>query len=62
LLNNLKSFDKKDYLLRHGFVNYLILHPFNFYDEELVDIYISFVKSIAISITSKKTLKYFLND
>lgn len=37
-----------DYILSHPFLNKLISYSFNFYDEELVDIYISFLKSLAL--------------
>jgi hypothetical protein len=32
-----------DYLLSHPFLNKLIQTDFNFYDEEMTDIYISFL-------------------
>ena len=37
-----------DYILCHPFLNKLIEFNFNFYDEELVDIYISFIKSLSL--------------
>ena len=37
-----------DYILSHPFLNKLISYNFNFYDEELVDVYISFLKSLAL--------------
>jgi hypothetical protein len=37
-----------DYMLCHPFLNKLIEFNFDFYDEELVDIYVSFIKSLAL--------------
>lgn len=37
-----------DLILSHPFLNKLISHAHNFYDEELVDIYIAFLKSLAL--------------
>ena len=41
-----------DYILCHPFLNKLIEFNFNFYDEELVDIYISFIKSLSLLLNS----------
>jgi hypothetical protein len=35
-------------MLCHPFLNKLIEFNFDFYDEELVDIYVSFIKSLAL--------------
>ena len=37
-----------DYILSHPFLNRLISFKYNFYDEELVDIFISLLKSLAL--------------
>jgi protein CLEC16A len=37
-----------DYILSHPFLNKLITFQYNYYDEELVDIYIAFLKSLAL--------------
>ena len=72
LLQNIKAEEKKckliypltleilDYILSHPFLNKLISFKFNFYDEELVDIFISFLKSLALQIDST-TIKFFIN-
>lgn len=49
-----------DYILSHPFLNKLISFKFNFYDEELVDTFISFLKALALSIDST-TIKFFMN-
>ena len=46
--------------MSHPFLNKLISFKFNFYDEELVDIFISFLKSLALQIDST-TIKFFIN-
>ena len=49
-----------DYILSHPFLNKLISFKFNFYDEELVDTFISFLKALALSI-DHTTIKFFMN-
>jgi len=60
LLQNVDTVTKRYYILSHPFVNKLISFNFNFYDEELVDIYISFVKSLALTI-NEETIQFFFN-
>ena len=48
-------------MLSHTFLNRLISFKFNFYDEELVDCFISFLKSLALQINST-TIKFFTNS
>jgi|LauGreDrversion4_2_1035121.scaffolds.fasta_scaffold86655_2 hypothetical protein len=49
-----------DFILGHPFLNALVSHPHNFYDEELVDIYVAFLKSLALQLTPD-TVNFFLN-
>ena len=49
-----------DYILSHPFLNKLISFKFNFYDEEVVDTFISFLKALALSI-DETTIKFFMN-
>jgi protein CLEC16A len=49
------------YILGHSFLYKLITFPYNFFDEELVDIYIAFLKSLALQVNSD-TLKFFHNE
>ena len=60
-LQNISAETKRYYLLSHGFLNKLIAFPFNFYDEELVDIYISFLKSLALLLNSN-SIQFFYNQ
>ena len=46
--------------MSHPFLNRLISFKFNFYDEELVDIFISLLKSLALQLNSD-TIKFFTN-
>ena len=46
--------------MSHPILNKLISFKFNFYDEELVDIFISFLKSLALQLNST-TIKFFIN-
>eukprot|EP00347_Sterkiella_histriomuscorum_P015039 403358539 len=50
-----------NYILSHPFLNKLISFNFNFYDEELVDVYISFLKSLALQINND-TIRFFFNQ
>ena len=49
-----------DYILCHPFLNKLIEYHFNFFDEELLDIYVAFLKSLALIITPG-TIHFFYN-
>ena len=49
------------YILSHPFLNRLISFHYNFYDEELIDIYIAFLKSLALQINSD-TIRFFYNS
>ena len=50
-----------DYILCHPFLNKLIEFDFNFYDEELVDIYVSFMKSLAL-LLNENSIQFFYNQ
>ena len=45
----------------HPFLNKLIEFNFNFYDEELVDIYVSFIKSLAL-LLNENSIQFFYNQ
>jgi len=47
--------------LSHPFLNRLISFKFNFYDEEIVDTFVSFLKAIALQI-DENTIKFFTNS
>jgi hypothetical protein len=70
MLANIKSTEKKcksplintsDYILSHPFLHELISFKFNYYDEEIVDQLISFLKSLALSLDAT-TIKFFTNE
>jgi protein CLEC16A len=61
LLCNIKAPEKKYYILSHPFLNKLISFKFNFYDEEFVDTFISFLKALALQI-DETTIKFFTNS
>lgn len=50
-----------DYLLSHQFINKLIGFNFNFSNDEIVDYYISFLKSLGLKLTPD-TIKFFYNS
>ena len=45
----------------HSYLYKLISYPYNFFDEELVDIFIAFLKSLSIQL-APETVKYFHNE
>ena len=50
----------KDYILCHPYLNKLIQFDYNFYDEEMVDIYVSFIKSLALCL-NENSIQFFYN-
>ena len=60
LLANIKTETKKFYLLCHPFLTKLVEFDHNFFDEELVDIFVSFVKSLALML-NKDSVRFFYN-
>ncbi|TNV84769.1 hypothetical protein FGO68_gene16079 [Halteria grandinella] len=60
-LYNISQMTKKFYILSHPFLHKLITFPFNVYDEELIDIYMAFFKSLALQLNTE-TIKFFFNS
>lgn len=58
---NIKQETKRYYLMSHPFLNKLIEFDYNFYDEEIVDIYVSFLKSLAVNL-DKSSIHFFYNN
>ena len=50
-----------DFLLSNNTINDFLSFSFDFKDEEIVDYYISFLKSLALKLPSIPT-QFFLND
>ena len=50
-----------DYLLSNNHINDLIVHKFDFSDEEVLAYYISFLKSLSLKLNDK-TLQFFYNE
>jgi protein CLEC16A len=62
LIQNITTEARIYYLLGNPFMSQLILHEFDFAaDDELVDHYINFLKSLAIKLNSE-TVNFFFND
>lgn len=49
------------YLLSNNYINDLIVHRFDFADEELLTYYISFLKSLSLKLTDR-TILFFFNE
>ena len=60
-MQNISQETKRYYILCHPFLNKLIEFDFNFYDEELVDIYVSFIKSLAL-LLNENSIQFFYNQ
>lgn len=61
MLQNIKSIERRYYMLSHPFLQILISHKHNFYDEEIVDTLVNFLRSLALKIDSD-TIRFFANE
>jgi protein CLEC16A len=50
-----------DYLLSNNHVNNIILHKFDFSDEEITAYYISFLKTLSLKL-NKHSINFFYNE
>lgn len=50
-----------DYLLSNNHVNSIIVHKFDFSDEEIMAYYISFLKTLSLKLNGH-TIHFFYND
>lgn len=50
-----------DYLLSNNHVNQIIVHKFDFNDEEITAYYISFLKTLSLKLNSQ-TINFFYNE
>lgn len=60
-LSNISAPTKRFYILSHPFLNQIIQFNFNFFDEELVDIFVMFLKTLALQINNE-TIHCFFNS
>ena len=62
LIQNIETKTRIYYLLGNPFLNQLISHDFDFAkDDELVDYYVNFLKSLSIKLNSE-TINFFFSD
>lgn len=54
-------FDIIDYLLSNNHVNNIILHKFDFSDEEITAYYISFLKTLSLKL-NRHSINFFYNE
>lgn len=57
----IKSFLFSDYLLSNNHVNSIIVHKFDFSDEEIMAYYISFLKTLSLKLNNH-TVHFFYNE
>lgn len=50
-----------DYLLSNNHVNHIIVHKFDFNDEEITAYYISFLKTLSLKLNSH-SINFFYNE
>ena len=55
------SFLLLDYLLSNNYVNSIIVHKFDFSDEEIMAYYISFLKTLSLKLNNH-TVHFFYNE
>lgn len=58
---NMLSFPFLDYLLSNNHVNSIIVHKFDFSDEEIMAYYISFLKTLSLKLNNH-TVHFFYNE
>ena len=57
----INKFTKIDYILSNNAINDFIMHKFDFDDEEIVDFYISFLKSLSLRLNTNP-IQLFYNE
>lgn len=58
---SLSSLFSSDYLLSNNHVNSIIVHKFDFSDEEIMAYYISFLKTLSLKLNNH-TVHFFYNE
>ncbi|BET02259.1 Uncharacterised conserved protein [Nesidiocoris tenuis] len=61
LFENIRNQTSLYYLLSNNHVNFIIVHKFDFSDEEVMAYYISFLKTLSLKLNSH-TIHFFYND
>ena len=62
LAHNLRQEKNKDYLLKSTFFTQIILQPFDFTDEEIVENYMSYIRGLATNISKQQLISLLLNN
>ena len=57
----INKFTQIDYILSNNAINDFIMHKFDFDDEEIVDFYISFLKSLSLRLNTNP-IQLFYNE
>ncbi|CAF3463059.1 unnamed protein product, partial [Rotaria sp. Silwood2] len=61
LFENIRNETSLYYLLSNNYVNNIILHKFDFSDEEITAYYISFLKTLSLKL-NKHSINFFYNE
>nr|XP_006814698.1 PREDICTED: protein CLEC16A-like [Saccoglossus kowalevskii] len=61
LFENIKNETSLYYLLSNNYINFIIVHRFDFSDEEILAYYISFLKTLSLKLNSH-TIHFFYNE
>lgn len=61
IINFIKPYFYTDYLLSNNHVNSIIVHKFDFSDEEVMAYYISFLKTLSLKLNAH-TIHFFYNE
>ena len=62
LAHNLKNAENKNYLLRNPFYREILSHPFDFTDDEIIENYMSLIKSLAVSLPIRQLKDYLVDN
>jgi protein CLEC16A len=60
LIHNLPQEAYQSYLLSSGLIRKVVVFPFSFDDEEIIDHYISFLKGMAVNLTQDQLIRFLL--
>ena len=62
LIHNLREASHKDFLLNSQFYKEILSHPFDFTDDEIIENYISLLKTLAVNLDIPQLRNYLLDN
>ncbi|OMJ78189.1 hypothetical protein SteCoe_22032 [Stentor coeruleus] len=62
LIHNLRDDNSKEYLLKSDFYKEVLMYPFDFADDEIIENYMSLLKGLAVNVTIPQLRQYMLDN